>query len=60
MVANSAFAKRLSLRNGAARGEHQPLRGSVKHEPHLIGDRAADENCAFCSLMRFPICPRPQ
>src|SRR6516225_6213485 len=35
-----SLCERVCLRNGLAYGKHQPISGSVKHEPHLIGRRA--------------------
>ena len=55
--------ERVCLRDGVAHGEHQPERGSVKHEPHLIGRRAVTRHAVrrhLRSLIRFSICPRLQ
>ena len=44
------LCKRVCLRNGVAHGEHQPVRGGVKHEAHLIGsslDHAATTRAAY-------------
>ena len=35
-----SICERVGLRNGVAHAEHQPVRGGVKREPHLIGRRA--------------------
>jgi len=34
------LCKRVCLRNGGAQAMHQPERGCVESEPHLIGRRA--------------------
>jgi hypothetical protein len=40
IVANSALASGFVLRDRGAYGVHQPERGGVQHQPHLIGSPA--------------------
>ena len=40
MVANSHLASGFALRDRGAHAMHQPERGGVENEPHLIGGRA--------------------
>ena len=64
MVANSALAS-AGLGDGVPHGQHQPVGGGVKDEPHLIGDRRAatvrsEASWVLCSLIRFSAWPRAQ
>jgi len=34
-------SKRMCPGDGVSDGEHQPVRGSVQDEPHLVGERVA-------------------